>query len=89
MYKYTEPLVKRVGHKRITISREAYDMLASLKGEGESFTEVIKRTVRKLKEKPLSSFAGKWEGSPEELDTILTGIKRMWLKYDESLGLRE
>ena len=76
-------------HKTITISEEAYNLLASLKSEGESFTEVIKRTVRKLKEKPLSNFAGKWAGSPEELDTISAGIKRMWAKYDERLGLRE
>lgn len=76
-------------HKTITISEEAYNMLASLKGEGESFTEVIKRSVSKLKEKPLSSFAGKWAGSAEELDTVFAGIKKMWVKYDERLGLRE
>jgi len=76
-------------HKTITISEEAYEMLASLKGEGESFTEVIKRTVRKLREKPLSSFAGKWTGSPDELDAILTGIERMWVEYDERIGLKE
>jgi len=78
-----------VPHKTITISEEAYNMLASLKGEGESFTEVIKRAVGDLRRKSLSSFAGKWAGSPEELDSILTGIKRMWAEYDERLGLME
>jgi len=78
-----------VPHKTITISEEAYNMLASLKGEGESFTEVIKRAVGNLRRKPLSSFAGRWAGSPEEFDSILAGIKKMWVEYDERLGLRE
>lgn len=76
-----------VGHKTITISEEAYKMLASLKKEGESFTEVIRRVVEEVRRNPLSSFAGRWEGSAEELDRILTGIERMWAGYEKSLKL--
>lgn len=63
-------------------------MLAGLKKEGESFTEVIKRVVGELGRKPLSSFAGRWKGSPEELEGILAGIGRMWTEYERSLELR-
>jgi len=77
-----------VAHKTITISEEAYNMLASLRGEGESFTEVIKRTVKGLKGKPLSDFAGRWAGSPDELDGILARVAGMWIAYDETLGMR-
>ena len=78
-------MVGMVGHKTITISEEAYKMLASLKREGESFTEVIRRVVEEVRRKPLSSFAGRWEGSPEELDRILRGIERMCAEYEKSL----
>jgi len=74
-----------VGHKTITVSEEAYKMLAGLKREGESFTEVIRRVVEEVRRKPLSSFAGRWEGSAEELEGILTGIERMWTEYEKSL----
>jgi len=50
--------------------------------------EVIKKAVGNLR-KPLSSFAGRWAGSPEELESILAGIKRMWAEYDKRLGLKE
>ena len=74
-----------MGHKTITISEEAYKMLAGLKREGESFTEVIKRVVEEIRRKPLSSFSGRWEGSAEELDRILKGIERVWAEYEKSL----
>jgi predicted CopG family antitoxin len=74
-----------VGHKTITISEEAYRMLASLKREGRSFTEVIRRVVEEVSRRPLSSFAGRWEGDAEEIDRILAGIERMWAEYEKSL----
>lgn len=47
-----------MSHKTITISDEAYHMLAELKKEGESFTEVIKRITTPLRKKKLSEFIG-------------------------------
>lgn len=47
-----------MAHKTLTISEEAYDMLADLKKEGESFTDLIKRITAPLRKKKLSEFAG-------------------------------
>lgn len=74
-------------HKTITISENAYDLLAGLKNEGESFTEVIERTVRGLREKPLASFAGRWKGTPDELNGIVAQVEDAWKTYDKTLGL--
>jgi len=47
-----------MSHKTLTISEEAYEALAELKNEGESFTELIKRITQPFKKKKLSEFAG-------------------------------
>ncbi len=47
-----------MSHKTLTISEEAYEMLAELKKEGESFTELIKRITSPLRKRKLSEFAG-------------------------------
>ncbi len=47
-----------MAHKTLTISEEAYEALASLKKEGESFTELIKRITAPLRKKKLSEFIG-------------------------------
>ncbi len=73
--------------KTITISQEAYDLLASMKKDGESFTEVIERALGKLKSRPLSSYAGRWKGSPGEIDGIQEEIEGMWKEYDQILEL--
>ena len=50
--------------KTVTLSEDAYDSLAALKNEGESFSEVVRRLTgsRVL----LSSFAGVWQNAPKE-----------------------
>ncbi len=48
-----------MAHKTLTISEEAYEMLAELKKEGESFTELVKRITAPLRKRKLSEFAGK------------------------------
>lgn len=47
-----------MAHKTLTISEEAYEALASLKKEGESFTALIKRIAAPLRKKKLSDFVG-------------------------------
>ncbi len=51
-----------MSHKTLTISEDAYDMLANLKKKGESFTELIKRITQPLRKKKLSDFAGIMSG---------------------------
>lgn len=47
-----------MAHKTLTISEEAYEALANLKKEGESFTELVKRITAPLRKKKLSEFIG-------------------------------
>ncbi len=70
-----------MGHKTITISEEAYRILASLKRENESFTQVIKRVLEDRTTRPLSDFSGRWKGAPQELDEIFSEIDRDWDRY--------
>lgn len=70
-----------MGHKTITISEEAYRILANLKKEKESFTQVIKRVLGDRAPRSLSGFAGRWEGSPQELEEIFGEIDLEWEQY--------
>jgi predicted CopG family antitoxin len=76
---------KSVGHRTITISDEAYEILHKMKKEGESFTEVIKRVASERSKRPLSSFAGGWAGDPKELDTLFRDLDTGWRRYGEEL----
>jgi len=71
-----------MGHRNITISDEAYEILAKLKRDKESFTDVIKRVFKEQGKKPLAQFSCSWQGDPEELDAIMATIKAQWLQYD-------
>ena len=74
-----------MGYKTISLSDEAYSKLASLKGKGESFTDVILRLYSKTPKKPLASFAGAWTMSDEEEKKIFGEISELWRRYEESL----
>jgi len=58
--------LKIMAHKTLTISEEAYEGLAELKKEGESFNELIMRITAPLRKKHLSEFVGIMAG--EEFD---------------------
>ncbi|MCD6503873.1 antitoxin VapB family protein, partial [Candidatus Bathyarchaeota archaeon] len=47
-----------MGYRTISLSDEAYKLLASMKRKGESFTDVIIRLCSKTAKKPLATFAG-------------------------------
>lgn len=59
-----------MAHKTLTISEEAYEALARLKKEGESFTDLIKRITALVRKKPLSEFAGILDDEQFEKATI-------------------
>lgn len=57
--------------KNISLSDDAYDALAELKGENKSFSDVVLEIAKRYAKKKISSFAGKWHGSDEEAKKIL------------------
>lgn len=48
--------------KTVTLTQDAYTALASLKTEGESFSEVVRRLTGSQVQ--LSAYAGAWKGAP-------------------------
>jgi predicted CopG family antitoxin len=48
--------------KTVTLSADAYEALAALKREGESFSEVVRRLTKK--NHSLLEFAGAWKRVP-------------------------
>ena len=57
--------------KTITISEDAYEILASHKLRGESFTEEIKRLLGHRKGGSILKHRGKWVMSDEEFNHLL------------------
>ena len=57
--------------KKITITKEAYEALASHKSKDESFSELILRTHKKKGD--ISRFIGAWEHIPNK---VIEGVKK-------------
>lgn len=65
-----------MAHKTLTISEEAYEALASLKKEGESFTDLLKRIATPLGKKKLSAFIGVLGGKEfEDFEKAALGLR--------------
>lgn len=72
-----------MAHKTITVSEEAYQALAKMKGEKESFTEAILRITRKREEGTLLDFL-KSVKPDEEFAAILEDV----IKERRTISLR-
>ncbi len=71
-----------MAHKTLTISEDAYRVLASIKRTGESFTDVILRIGRVVKKRPLEDFAGRladerFEDATREIRRAGLDLKRL------------
>jgi predicted CopG family antitoxin len=65
-----------VSVKTVTLSTDAYDALAALKREGESFSQVVRRLTGS--QIMLSAFAGAWKGAPKaRLEQFRSELRRM------------
>ncbi len=65
--------------KTISLSEDAYRKLRALKGQKESFSEVILRVCQQLaesSEEPLNEFVGSLAGATEFLDDIDLAIRK-------------
>jgi predicted CopG family antitoxin len=71
-----------LAHKNITISEEAYDILAGYKVPGESFTEVIIRLLGNRRGGSLLNHMGKWVGSDDEFQRIFKEIEALKVEDD-------
>lgn len=65
--------------KTITVTKEAYEKLASNKKEGESFSELINRSFAKKDSwEAISKFIGAWEHIPDKvIDDMKKDIEKM------------
>ena len=65
-----------MGTKTITIMDDAYNLLKSRKLKNESFSEVLRRELKKSK-KPLTDFAGAWNFlSEKDIEEIKEAIRK-------------
>lgn len=73
--------------KTISVTEEVYKLLSRIKLPGESFSQAIKRLVRRSK---ISECAGLWSDIPdEEMEELLRRIKDLRQRATNSLGGRE
>jgi predicted CopG family antitoxin len=66
--------------KTVALDSEAYAVLAKAKRPGETFSEVVKRTMRPRR--PLTDFAGIWKNIPADEMRALERWRRVSRKKD-------
>jgi len=70
-----------LGHKTISITKEAYELLSREKKGSESFSEVIKRLATERGK--LKDSLGAWKMSDEEEERIFSGLNKNWKKWNK------
>jgi len=73
-----ENINRALGGKTITVTEEAYKMLAREKKEDESFSEVIKRLTKDRGR--LSDSLGAWKMTDKEAQEIFSSLNSHWKK---------
>lgn len=71
--------------KTISLADDAYEALASLKKQGESFSDVARRLAREGRRRSIMEFAGSWKISAAEAERIKA---RIYADRDASLKPR-
>jgi predicted CopG family antitoxin len=69
-----------LGHKTISITREAYELLSREKKGRESFSEMIKRLAKERGE--LEDSFGAWKMSDDEEERIFSSLNKNWKKWN-------
>lgn len=69
MHAYTDTVTKT-----ISLSDEAYEALASLKGPDESFSDVALRLSRRASQRSILDLAGRWKMDAEEAEAMKRSI---------------
>ncbi len=69
-----------MSQKTVALDTEAYDLLRRKKRDGETFSDVVKRLVRKPRS--LLEFAGAWKDVPEEDLAQIRGFLRKGRELD-------
>ena len=72
--------------KTISVSEDVYELLKKMKLKGESFTETIRRLVRRRR---LADCAGLWsDASEEEMEAYWGVISELRRRAAESMEMR-
>ena len=75
-----------MGSKTISLDEEAYKRLKKEKNGNESFSDVVKRLTRPVKQKSLLSFAGIWRLSSDELGIMNAALKELEGQFNDMFG---
>ena len=73
--------------KNISLADDAYDDLAALKREGESFSQLARRLRQEKGQDRILELAGAWRDMTDEEATGM--IRRIHAGRDQNMGLRE